>query len=119
MYVCMGKTGVRACEHTDVLRGRTCFQPKTSSVCKVQIKNQEELCPQGPGHVHLSSVSFSSRHPRADIEEPSQLHPGPRQLLKELLRERRRGKSQGWGVPGRDEWDAAGCKSQGPYRPHL
>lgn len=43
-----GKMGVRACEHTNVLRGRTCFQPKTSSVCKVQIKNKEELCPQGP-----------------------------------------------------------------------
>lgn len=43
MYVCTGKVGVRACEHMNVLRDRTCFQPKTSSVCKVQIENKEDL----------------------------------------------------------------------------
>lgn len=113
----MGKM-VSECVSTRVHRAAGPASHRDISVYKVQIKNNSEDPPLGPGHFHLCSVSFSSRHPRADAKKRSQLHPGPRQLLKGLLRERRGRKvrteksQQGWVGYSR-------FKSQGSYSPYL
>lgn len=78
--VCMRKMGVRACEHTDVLRGSPAFSQRHHQSVRCRLKTKRNSAPRGPGRFLLCSVSFSSRHPRADMEEPSQLHPGPRQF---------------------------------------
>lgn len=80
MYVCMGKMGVRACEHTHVLRDRICFQPKTSSVCKVQIKNKEELGLQEPRPLPSLFCLFLFQTPTSQYGETFTAAPGSKAI---------------------------------------